>query len=109
MYVEAVTVSIRRPDVVSSYIEGRAKTRRSLATPPGALLARRAILPSLIDLLRKDLPFTWFKATDLFDKSTHPVGFNNTSFLKAIFHETFESYREATTTYPEAHGEIEWR
>jgi hypothetical protein len=38
------------------------------------LHARGAILPSLTDFLRQDLPCTWIKATDLFDESTLPDG-----------------------------------
>jgi hypothetical protein len=48
------------------------------------LRARGAILPSLTDFLRKDLPCTWIKATDLFDESTLPDGVSKISFMRAI-------------------------
>ena len=68
---------------------------RKQAISEAWLRARRTILPSLIDLLRTDLPLTWIKAADLFNESTLPVGLSTLSFSRAIFRnpdlETFGS------------------
>jgi hypothetical protein len=61
------------------------ESARKQAISEAWLRARRTSLPSLIDLVRTDLPFTWIKATDLFNESTLPVGLSTTSFSKALF------------------------
>jgi hypothetical protein len=62
-------------------------------------------LPSLINFLRVDLPFTLVKTTMLFDEATLPIGVSKTAFFKAVFQLSDFETRGSTIYYSGSSGE----